>query len=748
MDIDLRLPSGEHEKAGLQGIDSMLETEEKLQTGDLGSANMVVVADVAHAAGAEIMNSSTMDMLEVKDYINLEPLSGMEFESHGEAYSFYQEYAQTMGFTTAIQNSRRSKKTREFIDAKFACSRYGTKREYEKAFNDKPRARQGKQDPENGTGRRVCVKTDCKASMHVKRRPDGKWVIHSFVKEHNHDLLPAQAISEQTRKMYADMARKFAEYTNVMGLKTDSRSLFDKSRNIALESGEARILLNLFLQMQCLNLNFFYAVDLGEDQRIKNLLWVDAKSRHDYSSFSDVVSFDTTYIRNRHKMPLALFIGVNQHYQFMLLGCALISDESAATYTWIMQTWLKAVGGQPPNVIITEQDKIIKSIISEVLPSTRHFFCLWHIWGKVSENLGHVIKSHANFMAKFEKCVNRSWTEEEFEKRWQKIVVRYELKDDECMQSLHDDHKMWVPTFIKDAFLAGMCTIQRAESVNSFFDKYVHKKTSAQEFVKQYEAFLQDRYEEEGKADSDTWTKQSMLKSPSPFEKSVSGLYTHAVFKKFQVEVLGAVACHPKEERQDESSVTFQVHDVEKDQEFTVTWNEMKSEVSCMCRLFEYRGYLCRHALIVLQICGISAIPSHYILKRWTKDARSRHLLVEEPEQLQSRVQRYNDLCQRAMKLSEEASMSQDSYGLAAHSLEQTFGNCVSMNNSKKILTEAGTSGMHGLLCGEDDTQSRNMSMSLTKTSKKRNPTKKRKVLTFRIIDCILVSLWFFLSDL
>ncbi|XP_031384521.1 protein FAR-RED ELONGATED HYPOCOTYL 3 isoform X2 [Punica granatum] len=736
MDIDLRLPSGEHDKEeGPQCTDNLSDAEEKLQNGDLGSASMVDIGDVAHGVGAGVMNSSGVDAMEVKEYVNLEPLSGMEFESHGEAYSFYQEYARSMGFTTAIQNSRRSKTTREFIDAKFACSRYGTKREYEKAFNNRPRARQSKQDPDNGAGRRACAKTDCKASMHVKRRPDGKWVIHSFVKEHNHDLLPAQAISEQTRKMYADMARKFAEYTNVIGLKTETRNLFDKSWNMTLESGETRILLDFFSQMQCSNPNFFYAVDLGEDQRLKNLLWIDAKSRHDYGSFCDVVSFDTTYVRNKHKMPLALFIGVNQHYQFMLLGCAVISDETAATYAWIMQAWLRAVGGQPPKVIITEQDKTIKSVISEVFPFSRHCFCLWHILGRVSDSLCHVIKRHEYFMAKFEKCVNRSWTEEEFEKRWWKLVDRCDLKDDEWVRSLYEDRKLWVPTFIKDVCLAGMCTVQRAESVNSFFDKYVHKKTSAQEFVKQYEVFLQDRYEEESKAESDTWNKQSMLKSPSPFEKCVSGVYTHAVFKKFQVEVLGAVACHPKEDRQDESGVTFRVHDVEKNQEFTVTWNEMKSEVSCMCRLFEYKGYLCRHALVVLQMCGLSSIPSPYILKRWTKDAKSRHSVVEEPEQLQSRVQRYNDLCQRAMKLSEEASMSQDSYNLAARSLEETFGNCMSMNNSKG-LAEAGTSGTHGLLCVEDDSQSRSMgmsmsmsmSMSMPKSSKRKNPTKKRKM--------------------
>ncbi|GKA67257.1 protein FAR-RED elongated hypocotyl 3 isoform X2 [Tanacetum coccineum] len=219
-----------------------------------------------------------------------------------------------MGFSTAIQNSRRSKTSREFIDAKFACSRYGTKREQDKSFN-RPRSRQGNnQDPENASGRRSCSKTDCKASMHVKRRSDGKWIIHRFEKDHNHDLLPAQAVSEQTRKMYAAMARQFAEYKNVVGLRIEASNPFDKSRNMALETEEANTLCRFFMQMQSINSNFFYAIDVGEDQRVKNLLWVD----DEYAGFGR---------------------WVNNHYQFMFLVVALLLMR-LLYYHWVMQTAL------------------------------------------------------------------------------------------------------------------------------------------------------------------------------------------------------------------------------------------------------------------------------------------------------------------------------------------------------------------------------------------------------------------------
>nr|GMC70711.1 protein FAR-RED ELONGATED HYPOCOTYL 3 isoform X2 [Ipomoea batatas] len=253
----------------------------------------------------------------------------------------------------------------------------------------------------------------------------------------------------------------------------------------------------------------------------------------------------------------------------------------------------------------------------------------------------------------------------------------------------------------------------RSESVNSFFDKYVHKNTTLQEFVKQYEAILQYRYEEEAKADFDTWNEQPVLKTSSPFEKHMARVYTHSVFTKFQIEVVGVVACVLVSQKQDEKgSITYRIQDCEKDQDFEVILNEDKpEEVCCTCHLFELKGYVCRHLMVVLQICGISTIPQQYVMKRWTKNAKNRYPLLAESGENKSRVQRYNDLCQRAMLLSEEGSLSQESYTSALHALDEAYGNCVGTL----------TSSTPGLLV-EGDNQTR-------KTNKKKsNPTKKRKV--------------------
>lgn len=701
---------------------------------------MVDLGDSIHGIGGDIVGASEdRERASVAVYspkrdvpgtewdADFELHDGIEFDSHEAAYSFYQEFAKTMGFTTSIKNSRRSKKSKVFIDAKFACSRYGVTLESDSVSSRRPSVK----------------KTDCKASLHVKRRSNGKWYVHEFIKEHNHELLPAlayhfrihrnkfaeknnvdilHAVSERTRKMYVDMSRQFCGYKNI-GFMKNTDYEFDKGHYLALDEGDAQNLLEYFKHIQRENPNFFYAIDLNEEQRLRNLFWVDNKGRKDYTSFSDVIFFDTTYIRSNEKMPISLFVGVNHHFQSALFGCALVADESRSTFVWLMRTWLRAMGGQAPKVIITDQDKALKASVQEVFPNACHFFSLWHILERIPETLAHIVKRHEHFVAKFHKCIFKSWTEEQFDLRWWKMVSRFELQEDEWVRSLYEDRKKWVPTYVKDNFLAGMSTTQRSESLNSFFDKYIHKKITLKEFVKQYGPMLQNRYEEEAIADFDTWNKQPALKSPSPWEKQMSTVYTHTIFKKFQVEVLGVVGCHFKKIHEEGMTTTFEVEDCEKEEKFMVTWDETKSEVSCLCHSFEYKGFLCRHAMIVLQICGLTSIPSHYILKRWTKDAKTKQPMVEGTERIQTRVHRYNDLCKRAIELGEEGSLSQDSYNIAFRALVDALKNCVNVNNRSSADYSS-----DALVFRETEEESQGT--LTTKTIKKKSTGKKRKVQT------------------
>lgn len=631
-----------------------------------------------------------MESIVIAGDTNLEPQDDMEFDSNEAAYDFYKEYAKNVGFGTAKLSSRRSRASKEFIDAKFSCIRYGNKQQSDDAINPRPSPKIG-----------------CKASMHVKRRSNGKWYIHSFVKEHNHELLPAQAhffrshrnvdplqndAKVRRRKILAAVSKQYGAYQYTGSLENYIQNQHDRGRNLNLEEGDAQVLLEHFVHMQEANPKFFYAVDLNEEHRLRNVFWVDSKGMDDYTNFGDVISFDTTYFTNKYKVPLVLFIGVNHHIQPAVLGCALIADETLYTFVWLMQTWCLSMGGRAPGVILTDQNNAIKAAIAVVFPDTHHRYCLWHVLEKFPRQLDYLSLWHDTLVAKFNKCIYKSWTEEQFEKRWWKLLDRFNLREDEWMKSLYEDRKLWVPTFVRDISFAGLSSASRSESLNSFFDKYINGETSLRDFVEQYKVVLEDRYEEQAKADFDAWHETPELKSPSPFEKQLSFIYTHEIFKKFQVEVLGAAACHLKKEKEYEGILTYAVKDFENNQDFIVELNESKSEICCSCRSFEYKGYLCRHAVVVLQMSGIFSISGKYILQRWTNAATSRHCISEKLDEVQSKVRRLNDLCRRAIILGEEGSLSQESYNIALDAIKEALKQCSNVNNSVDSNLRSNTS--------------------------------------------------------
>lgn len=334
-----------------------------------------------------------MDSYDITSNTILEPRDDMEFESHEAAYSFYKEYAKSMGFGTAKLSSRRSRASKEFIDAKFSCIRYGNKQQSDDAINPRPSPKIG-----------------CKASMHVKRRQNGKWFIYSFVKEHNHELLPAQVhffrshrnvdplkndVRIRRRKNLAAVSKLFNAYQNVDCLETYMRNQHDKGRSLVLDPADSQVLLEYFMQMQEENPKFFYAFDLNEEHRLRNVFWVDAKGMEDYTNFGDVVSFDSTYFTNKYKISLVLFVGVNHHIQPTLLGCALIADETVYTFVWLLQTWFLAMGERAPQVILTDQNSAIKAAVAAVFPETRHCFSLWNVLEMIPRHLEYLSPWHA-----------------------------------------------------------------------------------------------------------------------------------------------------------------------------------------------------------------------------------------------------------------------------------------------------------------------------------------------------------------
>ncbi|KAJ8643701.1 hypothetical protein MRB53_005449 [Persea americana] len=204
----------------------------------------------------------------------------------------------------------------------------------------------------------------------------------------------------------------------------------------------------------------------------------------------------------------------------------------------------------------------------------------------------------------------------------------------------------------------------------------------------------------EAQADVETLCITPSLKTPSPFEKQAASVYTNEIFKKIQLEVLGMSACCISNVQQEGAITVYIVKEWEdfemlKGKDYKVMWNGSEVRVSCICHLFEFKGFLCRHALVALITSGVPKIPSYYILKRWTKEMRNRHVLddflIEQAcngDRPKTMDQRYNDLCQRSFRFAEEGSLSEESYNIALYELQRAVQKLLIVNNSNGRLPQ------------------------------------------------------------
>ncbi|KAJ0043852.1 hypothetical protein Pint_19120 [Pistacia integerrima] len=483
----------------------------------------------------------------------LEPTLGMEFSSEEDARNYYNAYAKQMGFSIRVNSYYRSKKDNLIISREFCCSKEGFRRV-------KRLRTSGSEDGMKKRRARPITREGCEALMTVRRRDDGKWYVAKLEKNHNHELVtPAmrhflrshKQEHNQNNSPSSSFSSSGLGLTASLNVLTEDCNGFGKMGFAAQTSvnyiGRGRLstfgidaqsLLGFFKVMQANDPAFYYAIQVDEEDRLSSVFWVDSRSRIAYNCFSDVVAFDTTYQVNQYKMPFAPFTGVNHHKQSVLFGCALLADETESTFIWLFASWLEAVSGRQPGLIITDYDSAITRAVQRVFPQSKHRYCKWHIMRKMPKEMGQVYSAlPKTFQLEFEKYVNKTETPEEFESAWQLLLDKYNLRGNEWLQSLYIDRKLWVSTYLRDTFFAGMHATQQSGSVNSLFEGYVNARTTLQDFAEQYEKALDDRYEKEARAEFETFYTKPILKTPLPMEKQVAEVYTRKLFSIFQDEI-------------------------------------------------------------------------------------------------------------------------------------------------------------------------------------------------------------------
>ncbi|XP_010255614.1 PREDICTED: protein FAR1-RELATED SEQUENCE 5-like [Nelumbo nucifera] len=609
--------------------------------------------------------SMSRDSMEDKSKRDWVPEIGIEFETVEDAYSFYNEYAGKVGFSIRKHNCH--KKNGIVHDRTFCCSSEG-----HRAF-DKRRVNVKNHRPETRTG--------CLAHLSIVLQANGKYRVNQFEPSHNHPVVtPEKAHFLRSQKRLASGKSNVTNKSNttmgstsgnagdpndVCHTNSDIINCLTSKRMRTMEKGDAGAILEYFDKMQPENTSFFHSLQLDVDDKVTNIFWIDAKMVADYGHFGDVVCLNTTYRINKDSRPFASFIGVNHHKQAVIFGAALLYDETVESFVWLFKTFLKAMFGNKPKTILTDQYEAISRAVALVLPETCHRFCVWHVYQTTIKQLSNVFSGSRSFETDFSKCIFDCEGEEEFLATWENMIEKCNLRDNSWLQKLFREKEEWALVYGHNAFCADINSIQRSENINCALRGYLNSTDDLLHFFKQFERLVGDWRYKELKADFTMSQSTPHLRMPVQMLKHAVSIYTPAVFEMFEKEYLKGWDCDVHVCGEIGTISIYKVRPCEKSWEYTVTFDTSSETIVCSCKKFEFVGILCGHALKVLDHRNIRFIPSKYIIKRWTKDAKAEsdkefHASALKVDSRTSLGRHYQELYHNFIKIAEKAAKSED----------------------------------------------------------------------------------------
>ncbi|KAG8081971.1 hypothetical protein GUJ93_ZPchr0014g47035 [Zizania palustris] len=601
------------------------------------------------------------------------PRMGLEFETEHEAYEFYRYYGWKVGFNVRKEYANKNKKTGEITSRKFACSREGYRANVKRGNHTLVPM------PDSRTG--------CNAHLVIRRKkPGAKLEVYAFQPRHNHPLFATSCMPNPLLPhilqwtTLPDVApppdllmdggepggQNSNEQNNTTGAGEKHRQPLRTRRQWEMKYGEAGALLNYFQEHSLSDPSFYHAVQLDVEDKVANVFWADARMIIDYSQFGDVIAFDVVSRNSISLRHFASFVGCNNFGEPIVFGLALMYDETAESFQWLFETLLHTMSGQAPRTFFSHQDSIIAKAVSLVMPDTSHVICAWHLKHIATRNVNHPVKGDNDFMKEFKACINVYEEEMEFLTSWDAMINKYNLHDNVWLQNVFEEKEKWARPYVKGAFSAGMKGTRLNERLQSDVRDHLRPEVDILLLLRHLEKAIDDRRHKELEVEYSSRLKLPYFKIKAPILTQASEAYTNMIFQLFQEEYEEFQSAYIVNRDESGPCREYVVSVVEKEMRYTVYGNPTEQTVSCSCRKFETIGFLCSHALKILDAMDIKYLPDRYIMKRWTKYARrltSRDVqdqAIQEDKSLEF-SSRYQYMCPKYVRLVARASECEES---------------------------------------------------------------------------------------
>ncbi|OAY74418.1 Protein FAR1-RELATED SEQUENCE 5 [Ananas comosus] len=201
------------------------------------------------------------------------------------------------------------------------------------------------------------------------------------------------------------------------------------------------------------------------------------------------------------------------------------------------------------------------------------------------------------------------------------------------------------------------------------------------------------RYEKEEEEEFKTTNGESSLWSLNPIEKQAREIYT-----KHLRDATGFGVVELEQYKLYQTTLLENIYTLKQGScSYKVAIEVETEKICCNCKQFEFTGILCPHALRVMQHVGMNFIPTRYILKRWTKNAKKgmedgKLKLTSHCGSSNGTAHWYDSLNFKVQQFVYEGSRNLEAYKLACHKIDAAIEELKSLNlvmgNRKKTTKE------------------------------------------------------------
>ena len=579
------------------------------------------------------------------------PQIGMRFRNPDEAWLFWVPYGGHVGFDVRKRNKHVSKMDGHVTSCKFVCSNVGIRKKGITIDHEPKRVR-------------AETRTNCKTRMIISLdRVAMNYEVTDVVLEHNHylqlpqtcHLMASQRKISEVQAFEIEAAedsgivpqaahefacRKAGGPFNLGYTCRDQKNYLRSKRQRELAFGQAGSMLKYFHEKIIENPSFQYSLQLDCEEYIANIFWADAKMVLDYAHFGDVVTFDTTFGTNKEYRPFGVFLGLNQFRETIIFGAALLFDETSDSFKWLFETFLAAHNGRQPRTIYTDQDAAMGKAIKEVFTESYHGLCTFHIMQNAVKHLcplkgeekdeeegegsGEDEEEESHVITDFGECMYGFEDKVEFEEAFDNM--RSKVHKQTWLDSIYKLKEKWAECYMRDVFSLGVRSTQLSESFNNSLKNHLKSDFHIVRFLMHFERTVEVKRTKELQSEFEQRKKLPRIMMHTPMLVLASKEYTPIIFESFQSEYERSMAaCARVLDGNNKFGVAIgSFHgDFEFEEERIVIGDPLTKTTSCSCGMFNRTGILCGHGLKVLDLMNIKTLPTHYVLKRWTREARN-----------------------------------------------------------------------------------------------------------------------------